>query len=99
MEKSMRNQVKDKTELHKRLAAILPEYPLISTFNGRSGHYKAVDADGRVFLVSWACDEDKAPKRTERLLMDYTRLVKESDSQGAGWFRPEEGWSYEESDY
>lgn len=83
---------KDKSDLHKRLAVILPEYPLISTFNGQAGTYKAVDAEGKVFLVTWSYDAFEKPYRTEKFHMSYERLMSESDNQGAGWFKPDEGW-------
>lgn len=92
----MKYQAKDKSDLHKRLACILPQYPLISTFTGRSGVYKAVNADGNVFLVTWTIEEGQDAKRTERFYMDYNKLVRESDAQGAGWLKPDEGWSFED---
>jgi hypothetical protein len=91
----MRYAAKDKADLYKRLHAILPEYRPISEFNGKSGSYKAVDADGRVFLVTWTCDEDQVPRRSERFLMDYAKLVSQSDTAVA-WFSPEDGWTLED---
>lgn len=86
---------KDKTDLHKRLACVLPEYPLISTFNGQAGTYKAVDLEGKVFLVTWSYDDFGNPYRSERLAMGFEKLMAESESGGAGWHRPNEGWNIE----
>ena len=92
----MKNYAKDKTDLHRRLALVLPEYPLISTFNGGTGVYKAVDDQGCVYLVSWLCEEGQTAKRSHRAVMTYNGLVAESDKGGAGWFRPDEGWMLED---
>lgn len=83
---------KDKADLHKRLAVVLPEYPLISTFNGKSGTYKAIDLEGKVYLVTWTFDEFDKAHRSEKLVMSYEKLLAESDNQGAGWFKPDENW-------
>ena len=84
---------RDKTDLHRRLATVLMEYPLISTFNGKSGTYKAVDGEGNVYLVTWACEEDMVPYRKQRLVMDAKKFLRESE-EAEVWFKPDEAWNF-----
>lgn len=66
------------TDLHQRLYSILPEYAPISTHTGNSvGTYKAVDADGNVFLVDYEATTDGL-RRNKRFFCDYGQLVANS---------------------
>ena len=66
------------TDLHQRLYSILPEYAPISTHEGdRTGTFKAVDADGNVFLVDYEAGENGL-RRNKRFFCDYGQLVANS---------------------
>jgi hypothetical protein len=66
------------TDLHQRLYSILPEYAAISTHEGdRTGTFKAVDADGNVFLVDYEAGENGL-RRNKRFFCDYGQLVANS---------------------
>lgn len=66
------------TDLHQRLYSILPEYAPISAHEGdRTGTFKAVDADGNVFLVDYEAGENGL-RRNKRFFCDYGQLVANS---------------------
>lgn len=66
------------TDLHQRLYSILPEYAPISTHEGDAvGTYKAVDADGNVFLVSFEAAENGL-RRHKQFFCDYGQLIANS---------------------
>ena len=66
------------TDLHQRLYSILPEYAPISTHEGdRTGTFKAIDADGNVFLVDFEIGENGL-RRNKRFFCDYGQLVTNS---------------------
>lgn len=92
--REMKHQGKNISDLAKRLRSILPEYRPISEFAGRSGTYKAVDADGNVYLVTWTIHEDKIPHRAEQMIMDAQKFMTASE-EAMVWFKPDEGWRME----
>ena len=66
------------TDLHQRLYSILPEYAPISTHESdRTGTFKAIDADGNVFLVDFEIGENGL-RRNKRFFCDYGQLVTNS---------------------
>lgn len=66
------------TDLHQRLYSILPEYAPISKHEGdRTGTFKAVDADGNVFLIDFEMGE-KGLRRNKRFFCDYGQLMANS---------------------
>jgi hypothetical protein len=82
------------TDLHQRLYSILPEYAPISTHTGNSvGTYKAVDADGNVFLVDYETTTDGL-RRNKRFFCDYSQLVANSSLRTeAKRCSPDENWT------
>ena len=80
------------TDLHKRLNAIMPELPLISTHKtGTHGTYKAIDHEGNVYEVEiWYVDNTM--HRRERLVMNYALLASQSQDAVEIRLKPHEGW-------
>jgi hypothetical protein len=65
-------------DLHQRLYSILPESKPISTWEGgREGTYKAVDADGNVFLVDFSYFQGVL-RHEKRFFCDYAGLLSSS---------------------
>lgn len=92
----MKQIQKNLTDLHKRLHAVLPQYQPISTFKGDSGTYKAINAEGNVYLVTWEKRDNEPPKRREEFVMDYFTLCRKSDQKVAE-LKPEDGWDLDEA--
>lgn len=91
----MKQIQKNLTDLHKRLHAVLPEYPPISTFAGKSGTFKAINADGNVFLVTWTYRDGEPPLRKEEFAMDYFTLCRKSEDKISS-LAPDQGWDISE---
>ena len=71
------NKILDLTELHTRLAQILPDYKLISARDSEPGTYKAITAEGTVYLVTWRQVGKKwRVKKVKHL--DYDALLRTS---------------------
>ncbi len=81
------------TDLHKRLYAIMPELPPISTHKtGTHGTYKAIDHEGNVYEVEiWYVDSTM--HRRERLVMNYALLAAQSHDAVEPRLKPHEGWN------
>lgn len=81
------------TDLHKRLYAILPQMPPISSHQcGQDGVYKAIDAEGNVFEVHISY-VDGVMRRSERKIMDYALLsAQSSHAVEPPRLKPHEGW-------
>jgi hypothetical protein len=62
------------SDLHARLYQILPEYPPVSAWTGENGTYKAVDAEGNVFLVDFERGE-AGLRHEKRFFCDYQGLL------------------------
>lgn len=81
------------SDLHQRLYQILPEYKPISSWTGESGTFKAVDAEGTVYLVDISRSE-AGLRHEKRFFCDYQQLVTNSMSRAeAKRTSPEENWN------
>lgn len=82
------------TDLHKRLYAILPEIPPISSHQyGQDGVFKAIDAEGSVYEIH-ICYVNGVMRRRERKLMDYALLAAQSShAVEPPRLKPHEGWN------
>jgi hypothetical protein len=85
----MKHQQKILTDLHQRLYQILPEYKAISSWMGESGTFKAVDAEGNVFIVEFSRSE-VGLRQEKRFFCDYQSLVVNSHTRNEAK-RPEAG--------
>ncbi len=65
-------------ELHTRLYQVLPEHPPISSRMDEEGVYKAIDATGNVYLVSFTTGLTGAMAATKHRVMDYDALLRAS---------------------
>lgn len=66
------------TELHTRLYQVLPEHPPISSRMDQEGVYKAIDATGNVYLVSFTTGLTGATAVQKHRVMDYDALLRAS---------------------
>lgn len=71
------NKILDLTELHTRLAQILPDYKLISARESEPGTYKAITTEGTVYLVTWRQVGKKWQVKKVKHL-DYDALLRAS---------------------
>lgn len=79
------------SDLHQRLYQVLPEYKPISQMKlGEIGTWKAINADGDVYLVTWERLPSQVMRRTQTFAMDYQTLVRKSTDTRA--LKPDEGW-------
>ncbi len=65
-------------ELHTRLYQVLPEHPPISSRMDEEGVYKAIDATGNVYLVSFTLSPTGATSAVKHRVMDYDALLRAS---------------------
>jgi hypothetical protein len=80
-------------DLYHKLKQVLPEYPLISTYQtGINGTYKAIDGEGNVWLVAWDFNPD-VPVKSQQFVMDYHALSRVAVEQNR--LAPTEGWVIE----
>ncbi len=65
-------------ELHTRLYQVLPEHPPISSRMDQEGIFKAIDATGNVYLVSFTTGATGATAVHKHRVMDYDALLRAS---------------------
>jgi hypothetical protein len=65
-------------ELHTRLYQVLPEHPPISSRVDQEGIFKAIDATGNVYLVSFTTGLTGAVAIEKHRVMDYDALLRAS---------------------
>jgi len=65
-------------ELHTRLYQVLPEHPPISSRMDQEGIFKAIDATGNVYLVSFTTGLTGATAVQKHRVMDYDALLRAS---------------------
>jgi len=65
-------------ELHTRLYQVLLDHPPISSRMDQEGIFKAIDATGNVYLVSFTLNATGATSTTKHRVMDYDALLRAS---------------------